>query len=79
MVDIFDSVHSYRHLALDKITRRKNSPQKNESETVLSPIDLQNLDYNSISENQFRSTIVKLTSGSGKKHKGIKRLHDGRI
>ena len=39
---------------------RKNSPQKKESETVLSPTELQNLDYNSMSESQFRSTIIKL-------------------
>ena len=42
------------------MTRRKNSPQKKESETDLSPTELQNLDYNSMSESQFRSTIIKL-------------------
>ena len=42
------------------MTRRKTSPQKKESETVLSPTELQNLDYNSMSESQFRSTIIKL-------------------
>ena len=42
------------------MTRRKNSPQKKESETVLSATEVQNLDYNSISESQFRSTIIKL-------------------
>ena len=42
------------------MTRRKNSPQKKESETVLSATELQNLDYNSMSESQFRSTIIKL-------------------
>ena len=36
MVDILDSAHSYSHSALSKITRRKNSPKKKESETVLS-------------------------------------------
>ena len=40
--------------------RRKNSPQKKESETAVSPTELQNLDYNSMSESQFRSTIIKL-------------------
>ena len=30
------------------------------SETVLSPTELQNLDYNSMSESQFRSIIIKL-------------------
>ena len=39
---------------------RKNSSQKKESETVLSPTELQNLDYTSMSESQFRSTIIKL-------------------
>ena len=39
---------------------RKNSPQKKESETVLSATGLQNLDFNSMSEIQFRSTIIKL-------------------
>ena len=41
------------------MTRRKNSPQKKESETVLSPTELQNLYYNSMSESQFRSTMIK--------------------
>ena len=30
MVDIFYSVYSYSHSALDKMTKRKNSPQKNQ-------------------------------------------------
>ena len=60
MVDILDSAHSYSHSALCKMTRKKNSPQKKESETVLSATELQNLDYNLISESQFRSTIIKL-------------------
>ena len=42
------------------MTRKKNSPQKKESETVFSATELQNLDYNSMSESQFRSTIIKL-------------------
>ena len=42
------------------MTRRKTSPQKKESETGLSPTELQNLDYNSMSESQFRSTIIQL-------------------
>uniref|UniRef100_A0A8C0QPK3 L1 transposable element dsRBD-like domain-containing protein n=1 Tax=Canis lupus familiaris TaxID=9615 RepID=A0A8C0QPK3_CANLF len=50
----------FGHSALSKMTRRKNSPQKKESETVLSPTELQNLDYNSMSESQFRSTIIQL-------------------
>ena len=50
----------FGYSALSKMTRRKTSPQKKESETVLSPTKLQNLDYNSISESQFRSTSVKV-------------------
>ena len=42
------------------MTGRKNSPQKKESETVLSATELQNMDYNSMSESQFRSTTIKL-------------------
>ena len=42
------------------MTRRKTSPQKKESETVVSPTELQNLDYNSMSESKFRSTIIQL-------------------
>ena len=60
VVDILDSACSYSHSALSKMTRKKNSPQKKESETVLSATELQNLDYNSMSESQFRSTIIKL-------------------
>ena len=50
----------FGYSALSKMTRRKTSPQKKESETVLSPTKLQNLDYNSISESQFRCTVIKL-------------------
>ena len=42
------------------MTRRKNSPQKKEAETVLSAKELRNLDHNLIPESQFRSTVVKL-------------------
>ncbi|CAD7679170.1 unnamed protein product [Nyctereutes procyonoides] len=42
-----------------KLHNRDSSDEK-ESETVLSPTELQNLDYNSMSESQFRSTIIKL-------------------
>ena len=41
------------------MTRNKNSPQKKESEIVLSPTELQNLGYNLMSESQFKSTIIK--------------------
>ena len=55
MVDIFDSACTYRHSALDKVTRRKNSPKKKEPIT-----ELQNLDLNPMSKSQFRSTNTKL-------------------
>ena len=42
------------------MTRKKNSPQKKDSETVLSATDLKNLDYNSMSQSQFRSTSIKI-------------------
>ena len=42
------------------MTRRKNSPQKKESEIALSPKDLQNLYYNSVLESRITSIIIKL-------------------
>ena len=42
------------------MTRRKNSPQKKESEIALSPKDLQNLYYNSVLESRFTCIIIKL-------------------
>ena len=60
MIDIVDSAPSYSHSALDKMTRRNNSPKKKEPETILSGTELQNLDFNTMSESQFGSTIIKL-------------------
>ena len=60
MVDIFDSAHSYSHSTLEKMTRRKNSPQKKELEALLSGIELLNVDLNMMSKIQFRSKIIKL-------------------
>ena len=60
MGDILDTAGTNSHSALRKMTRKKNLPQKKESDTVLSATELQNLDYNSMSESQFRSTIIKL-------------------
>ena len=57
---ILDAAHSYSHSALSKMTRKKNSPENTESETVLSATELQNLHYNLMSERQLRSTIIKL-------------------
>ena len=73
MVDILDAACSYRHSALSKMTRKKNPPQKKESETVLSATELQNLDYNLMSESQFRSIIIKLLVAL---EKSIKDLRD---
>ena len=60
VVDISDSSHSYSHSTLDKMTRSKNSPQKKELEVILSAIDLLDVDLCSMSETQFRSTIIEL-------------------
>ena len=60
MVDIFDSAHSYSHSALDKMTRRKNLPQKKELEVILSATDLLDVDLNTMAEIHFKSTIMKL-------------------
>ena len=42
------------------MTGKKNSLQKKEPDTVLSAPGLQNMDFNMMSESQFRSTIIKL-------------------
>ena len=47
-------------LYTDKMTRRKNSPQKKEQEVILSATELLDMDLNTMSEIQFRSTIIKL-------------------
>ena len=72
MVDILDSASSYSHSALSKRTSKKTSTQRKETETVFSATELQNLDYNSMSESQFRSTMIKLLVALEKKHKGFK-------
>ena len=54
--------------ALSKMTRKKNSPQKKESETVLTATELQNWDSNSMSESQFKSTVIK---GAGQEGGGV--------
>lgn len=42
------------------MTGKKNSLQKKEPDTVLSAPGLQNMDFNMMSESQYRSTIIKL-------------------
>ena len=48
------------HSALNKMTRRKNSPQKKELEVILSATILLDMDLSTMSETQFRDTIIKL-------------------
>ena len=78
MVDIFDSAHSYSHSALDKMTRRKNLPQKKELEVILSATDLLDVDLNTMSDIQFRSTIIKLlvVLGEKKEKKSVENSRD---
>ena len=42
------------------MTRRKNSLQKKEQEVIFSATDLMDMDLSSISEIQFKGTIIKL-------------------
>ena len=55
--------------ALDKMTRKKNSPQEKELEAILSATELLNVDLNTMSEIQFRSTMIKLLVALEKKRK----------
>ena len=45
---------------MEQNEQKEELTTKKESGTVLSATELQNLDYNSMSESQFRSTIIKL-------------------
>ena len=78
VVDILDEAHSYNYSALSKMTRKKNSPQKKESETVLSATELQIWIAIRVRK-PIQKHNYKATGGSRKKHKGIKTLHDCRI
>ena len=49
------------------MTRRRNSQQKKEPEVILSATDLINMDISKMSEMEFRTTIIKLIAGLGKK------------
>ena len=70
MVDIFDSAHLFIHSSQDKMTQRRNSPQKKEPEVIIfSATDLIDIDISKMSEMEFRLTIIKLLAGLGKKHK----------
>ena len=60
MVGIFDSAHSYNHTSLEKMTRRKNSPEKKEPEVILSSTDLMYMALSNMPEIEFRITIIKL-------------------
>ena len=57
VVDILNAPRSYHHSAISKMTKKKNPPQKEESETVLSATELQNLDYNSMSESNSEAQL----------------------
>ena len=61
------------------MTGKKNSPQKKESETVLSPIELQKFGLQFNVKKPIQKHNYKVTDGSGKEHKGFKRLDDCRI
>ena len=45
------------------MTRRRNSQQKKEAETVISVIDLINMDISKILELEFKTTIIKILAG----------------
>ena len=61
MLDIFYSVHSYSHSALNKIIGRKNSAKKKELDVIFSDTDL--MDLSKMSEIEFRIAIIKLPVG----------------
>ena len=63
---------------MDKVTRRKNSPQMKEPETGLSAtVTEYGFKYNV--RNSIQKYNYKFTGGSGKKRKGLKRLQHCRI
>ena len=72
VVDSFDSACSFSQSALDKVTRRKYSLQKNQKQYSLP--QLQNVDLNTMSEIQFRSTIIKLMVALEKSIKTLETL-----
>ena len=78
IIDIFYSARSCRDSALNKMTRRKNSPQKKEPEAILSATELQKMDLNTTSEIQFRSTIIKLVVALEKDIKDSRNLLQNR-
>ena len=65
MVDIFDSACSYSHFALDKMTGRKNSPQKKELETILC-YRITEFGFKYDVRNSIQKYNYKATGGSGK-------------
>ena len=54
---------SYSHSALDKMTRRKNSPQKKELEGILSATDLMDMDLSNMTD-IIKGYNYKITGGS---------------
>ena len=71
---IFDSACSYSHSALDKMTSRKNSPQKKEPEVILPDTDLMDMDLSKMSEIQCSIIMIKLLVALEKKHKKLWKL-----
>ena len=66
MVDIFYSVHLYSHSSLDKMTKRRNSQQKEEPEVMLSATDRMDMHLSKMKEMEFRITIITLLIGLDK-------------
>ena len=78
MVDILDSACACIYSALRKMTR-KNSPQKKgvRNSTLCHRVTEIVLQFDV--KKPIQKYNYKATGGTGKKHKGFKRLHDCRI
>ena len=57
MVDTFS--YTSPQPSLTKMARRRNTQQRKNSETVPSPSELLDMDINSMSEREFRLTIIQ--------------------
>ena len=66
MDDIFDSYHLYSHCALDKMTRRKNSPQKKELEANNLCHRIAECGFKYHVKNSIQKYNYKVTGGNGK-------------
>ena len=73
MVDILDVAHSYSHSELSKMTRKKtHHKRRNQKQYSLPQSYRFGLQFDVRKPTQKHN--YKATGGSGKKHKGIKRL-----